>query len=70
MCAQSLSHDQLFRTLWTVARQVPLPWDFLGKDVGVGCHFLLASAYYGAVTVFFFPLRYLKQSLHGPESRA
>ena len=33
-----LSHIQLFVILWTVARQVP--WDFPGKDTGVGCHFL------------------------------
>ena len=28
-------------TLWTVARQAPLSWDFPGKNTGVGCHFLL-----------------------------
>ena len=26
---------------WTVAHQVPLSWDFPGKNTGVGCHFLL-----------------------------
>ena len=25
----------------TVAHQSPLPWDFQGKNTGVGCHFLL-----------------------------
>ena len=30
-----------FATPWTVALQVPLPWDFPGKNTGVGCHFLL-----------------------------
>ena len=28
-------------TLWTIALQVLCPWDFSGKDTGVGCHFLL-----------------------------
>ena len=27
--------------LWTVARQAPCPWDFLGKNTGVGCHSFL-----------------------------
>ena len=26
-------------TSWTVACQAPLPWNFLGKNTGVGCHF-------------------------------
>ena len=33
-------HVQLFETLWTVARQVILPWYFPGKNTRVGCHFL------------------------------
>ena len=36
-----LSRVQLFRTPRTVAYQLPPPWDFPGKDTGVGCHFLL-----------------------------
>ena len=28
-------------TTWTVACQAPRPWDFSGKNTGVGCHFLL-----------------------------
>ena len=28
-------------TPWTVARQVPLSMDFLGKNTGVGCYFPL-----------------------------
>ena len=28
-------------TTWTVANQAPLPWNFPGKNTGVGCHFLL-----------------------------
>ena len=38
---KSLSHVQLFPTPWTVAYQVLHPWDFPGKNTGVGCHFLL-----------------------------
>ena len=30
-----------FVTPWTVVHQTSLPWDFLGKSTGVGCHFLL-----------------------------
>ena len=36
---KSLSCVQLFATPWTVACQAPLPWDFPGKDTGVGCYF-------------------------------
>ena len=41
-----LSCAQLFVTRWTVAYQAPptrllLPWEFPGKNTGVGCHFLL-----------------------------
>ena len=32
------SSVQFLATLWTVAHRV-CPWDFLGKDTGVGCHF-------------------------------
>ena len=28
-------------TPWTVAARLLCPWDFPGKDTGVGCHFLL-----------------------------
>ena len=31
------SHVQLFVTPWTVACQALCPWDFLGKNIGVGC---------------------------------
>ena len=36
-----LSRVQLFVTLWTVTHQAPLSMDSPGKDIGVGCHFLL-----------------------------
>ena len=41
-----LSCVQLFVTWWTVAYQAAptrllLPWEFPGKNTGVGCHFLL-----------------------------
>ena len=34
-----LSHVRLFVTPWTVAYQALGPWDFPGKNMGVGCHF-------------------------------
>ena len=45
MCAQFLSRVRLFETLWTVARQAPLSWDFPGKDTRVRCHFLLQGIF-------------------------
>ena len=41
LCCAVLSHVRLFVTLWTVAHQAPLSMDFPGKNIGVGCHFLL-----------------------------
>ena len=38
--AQSLSHVQPVATIWTVATRLLCPWDFPGKNTGVGCHFL------------------------------
>ena len=35
--AFSVMSDSL-GTPWTVARQAPCPWDFQGKNTGVGCH--------------------------------
>ena len=33
-------------TLWEpMACQVPLPWNFPGKDTGMGCHFLLQGIF-------------------------
>ena len=32
-------------TPWTVARHVLCPWDFLGKNTGVGCCFLLQGIF-------------------------
>ena len=31
----------LFVILWTVAVRLLCPWDFPGKNTGVGCHLLL-----------------------------
>ena len=45
MCAQLLSHAWLFATPWTIAHQAPCPWDFPGKNTGVGCHFLLQGIF-------------------------
>ena len=38
---QPLSRDRLFMTPWTVARQTTCPWNFPGKNTGVGCHLFL-----------------------------
>ena len=35
------SRVRLCATPETAAQQAPLPWDSLGKNTGVGCHFLL-----------------------------
>ena len=40
-----LSHGQLFATPWTVACQPPPSRAFLGKNTGVGCHFLLQGIF-------------------------
>ena len=42
---KSLSNVQLFATPWTVAYRLLLPWDFPGKNTGVGCHFLLQEIF-------------------------
>ena len=39
MCAQSLSHVQLFVTPWTVASQVPLSMGFFGEEYWNGLPF-------------------------------
>ena len=40
-----LSRVRLFVTPWTVAYQAFPPRDFLGKNTGVGCHFLLQEIF-------------------------
>jgi len=40
-----LSRVWLFATPWTVACQVLHPWDFLGQNTGVDCHFLLQDIF-------------------------
>ena len=42
---ESLSHVWLFATPWTVAGQAVCPWDFPGKNTGVGCHSLLQGVF-------------------------
>ena len=34
-----------FATPWTVAVRLLCPWDFPGKNTGVGCHFLLQGIF-------------------------
>ena len=41
VCSQLLSCVWLFATPWTEAPRLLCPWDFPGKNTGVGCHFLL-----------------------------
>ena len=42
ICVYVLKHVQLFVTPWTVeSSRLLCSWDFLGKNIGVGCHFLL-----------------------------
>ena len=48
ICTCVLSHSnhvQLFSAPWTVAHQLPCSWDFPGRTIGVGCHFLLHSIF-------------------------
>ena len=39
------SRAWLCATLWTVACSLLCPWDFPGKNTGVGCHFLLQGIF-------------------------
>ena len=43
VCVWSLSHVLLFTSLRT--RRFLCPWDFSGKNTGVGCHFLLQGIF-------------------------
>ena len=38
---KSLSHVRFFATPWTAPTRLLRPWDSPGKNIGVGCHFLL-----------------------------
>ena len=43
---KSLSRAWLFATPWIVAcTKLLCPWDFQGKNTGVGCHFLLQGTF-------------------------
>ena len=42
---KSLSRVQLFATPWKVTYQLHSPWDFPGKNTGVGCHFLFQGIF-------------------------
>ena len=41
-------------TPWTVACQASLSMGFLGKNTGVGCHFLLQMGLVGHIYLFFY----------------
>ena len=43
--AQLLSGIQLFAILWTVAARLSCPWNFPGKNTGVGCYLLLQGIF-------------------------
>ena len=43
MCVKSLSHVQLFVTLWTT--RLLCPWNSPGKIPGMGCHVLLQGIF-------------------------
>ena len=49
VCVFRLSHVQLFVTPWTVRSRLCFrllcPWDFSGKNTGVGSHFLLQEIF-------------------------
>ena len=45
MCLLMHSRMELLLTPWTVVNKVPRPWNFPGKNTGVGCHFLLQRAF-------------------------
>ena len=42
---KSLSSVQLFEIPWTVVHQAPLSWNSPGKNIGVGCHFILQNVH-------------------------
>ena len=41
VCAQSLNCVRLFAASWMQPARLFYPWNSLGKNTGVGCHFLL-----------------------------
>ena len=45
MHAQPLSRGQLFEIPWTADPRLLSPWNFPGKNIGAGCHFLLQRTY-------------------------
>ena len=44
-CCVVLNHVLLFVTPWTVHARFVCPWDFPGKNTGVGCHSLLQKIF-------------------------
>ena len=46
LSSRMLSHVQLFVIPWTVwPTRLLCPWDFQGKNTGMGCHFLLQGIF-------------------------
>ena len=54
VCVCVLSCVRLFVTPWIVACQaLPLPWNFPGKNTGVGCYFLVQGIFKLNITGFY-----------------
>ena len=53
---KTLSHVQLFATLWTVTHQALCPWNSPGKYTGMGCRSLLPGILYRICTKCFLSL--------------
>ena len=47
LCCCHQVESNSFVTLWTTAHQAPCLWSILGKNTGVGCHFLLQGIFPG-----------------------
>ena len=45
MIISLLNRIQFFVAPWTTATRILCPWDFPGKNIGVGCHFLLQGIF-------------------------
>ena len=45
VCVRVLSLVSFFLTSWTVATRLLCPWNFPGRNTGVGCHFLLQGIF-------------------------
>ena len=44
-CSFVIGVSDSFVTPWTVVPRLFCPWDFSGKNIGVGCHFFLQGVF-------------------------